>query len=43
MFYAWKFLTQREIGWWCMDWLHLAEDEDQWWALVNVVMNLQVP
>jgi hypothetical protein len=26
-----------------MDWLHLAQDRDQWMALVNTVMNLQVP
>jgi len=23
--------------------MHLAQDLDQWWALVIVVMNLQVP
>jgi hypothetical protein len=23
--------------------IDLAEDRDRWWALVNVVMNLQVP
>jgi len=22
-----------------MDWIHLAEDGDKWWAVVNVVMN----
>jgi hypothetical protein len=26
-----------------MDWIYLAEDSDQWRALVNTVMNLQVP
>jgi hypothetical protein len=26
-----------------MDWIHLAEDGDQWEALVNTVMNLRVP
>jgi hypothetical protein len=25
-----------------MDWIHLAEDRDQWRARVNMVMNLQV-
>ena len=25
------------------DWAALAEDRDQWWAYVRVVMNLQVP
>jgi hypothetical protein len=32
----------REIGWGCMDWIHLAEDRDRWRALVNIVMNLRV-
>jgi hypothetical protein len=26
-----------------VDSIHLAEDKEQWWALVNMVMNLQVP
>jgi hypothetical protein len=26
-----------------MDWIKLAQDRDKWWALVNVVMNHQVP
>jgi len=25
------------------DWMELAQDRDRWWALVNTVMNLQVP
>jgi hypothetical protein len=33
----------REIGWGGMDWIDLAQDRDQWSALVNMVMNLQVP
>jgi hypothetical protein len=33
----------REIGWYGMDWIDLAQDRDQWRALVNMVMNLQVP
>jgi hypothetical protein len=33
----------REIGRGSMDWIHLAQDKDQWWALVNAVTNLQVP
>jgi hypothetical protein len=31
-----------EIGWEGVDWIHLSQDRDQWWALVNMVMNLQV-
>jgi hypothetical protein len=33
----------REIGWDDMDWIDLAQDRDQWRALVSMVMNLQVP
>jgi hypothetical protein len=33
----------REIGWNGMDWIDLAHDRDQWQALVNTVMNFQVP
>jgi hypothetical protein len=31
-----------EIGWGRMDWIDLAEDRDQWRALVNTVINLRV-
>jgi hypothetical protein len=33
----------REIGWGGMDWIYLAQDRDRWRALVNMVLNLQVP
>jgi hypothetical protein len=33
----------REIGWDGMDWINLAQDRDQWRALVDTVMNLRVP
>jgi hypothetical protein len=33
----------REIRWKGMDWIHLAQNRDQWQALVNTVMNHQVP
>jgi hypothetical protein len=30
----------REIGWGDVDWIDMAQDRDQWRALVNMVMNL---
>jgi hypothetical protein len=32
-----------EIVWEGVKWMHLAQDRDQWQALVNTVMNLRVP
>jgi hypothetical protein len=32
-----------EKGWGNVDWIGLAQDRDKWRALVNAVMNLQVP
>jgi hypothetical protein len=33
----------REIGWDGVDWMYMAQDRDQWRALVNTVLNLWVP
>jgi hypothetical protein len=30
----------REIGWDGIDWIDVAQDRDQWRALVNTVMNV---
>jgi hypothetical protein len=32
----------REIGCEDVDWIHLAQDRDQWWDLVNRVMSFRV-
>jgi hypothetical protein len=32
----------REIGWVGVEWIHLAQDRDLWWAVVNTVMNIQI-
>jgi hypothetical protein len=32
-----------EMGWGSMDWIHVAEDKDQWSDLVNTIMNLRIP
>jgi hypothetical protein len=36
-------IVLREIGWDGMDWIDPTQDRDQWKALVNKVMDLQVP
>jgi hypothetical protein len=33
----------REIEWGGMDWIDLAQDRDLWRALVDTVINLQIP
>jgi hypothetical protein len=36
-------MDHREIGFGDVDWIHMAQDWDQWQTPVNMVMNLQVP
>jgi hypothetical protein len=36
-------MNLQEVGWEGMDKIDMAQDRDRWQALVNVVMNLQVP
>jgi hypothetical protein len=31
------------LGWGSVDWVHLAQDRDQWRAIVNTVTCLRVP
>jgi hypothetical protein len=33
----------KEMAWESVDCIHLAQDRDQWQALVTMVMNLWVP
>jgi hypothetical protein len=33
----------RETGWEVGDWINLAQDGDQWQALVSMAMNIWVP
>jgi hypothetical protein len=33
----------REIVCIVVDWMHVNEDRDRWWAVLNTVMNLGVP
>jgi hypothetical protein len=36
-------LDLQEVGCVVMDWIELAQDKDNWRALVNVLMNIGVP
>jgi hypothetical protein len=33
----------RKVGFGAVDWVFLTKDWDQWWVLMNKVMNLQIP
>jgi hypothetical protein len=35
-------MVLEEIGWGNMGWIDLAQDRDQWRALVNALMNLRI-
>jgi hypothetical protein len=35
-------MVLREMEW-GLDWIHLAQDRDQWWGLVNTGLNLRFP
>jgi hypothetical protein len=33
----------KEVGRVCVNWIYLAYDRDQWWVIVNMVMNSHSP
>jgi hypothetical protein len=33
----------RQMEWDVVDWIDMAQDRDQWRALVNTILNLRVP
>jgi hypothetical protein len=33
----------RKVVWEVVDWMHLAQDRDKWLAVLNTVINLQLP
>jgi hypothetical protein len=33
----------KEIAWEDSDGIHLVQNRDQWWVLVNLVINLLIP
>jgi hypothetical protein len=35
-------MNLRQIGWGGVDWTDLAQDRDQWRALVNTIMTLRI-
>jgi hypothetical protein len=35
-------MDPREIGWGCVEWIHLAQVREHWQALVKAVMNVWI-
>jgi len=35
-------MDHRGRGWEGVDWIHLTQNRDWWWAVVNMVMNIWV-
>jgi len=34
-----RIMKRSSIGWKWMNWIHLAQDGEKWWALMNTAMN----
>jgi hypothetical protein len=30
------------VGWEVVEWIHIVQNSDRWWTLVNTVMNLRI-
>jgi hypothetical protein len=44
--HRWKYnikINFNKIGWNSMYWIHLPHDMDEWWGLMNILINLRVP
>jgi len=35
-------MVLKEIGWEVVDWIHVAQDRDRWWAFVNAAVNPRI-
>lgn len=33
-------IDHKEMGWYGVDWIHLLQDSEMWWAHIDTVMNL---
>jgi transposase len=38
-----RWVDLKKIGWYGVVWIDMAQDRDQWRALVNTVLNIWVP
>jgi len=41
--FTFTFIERSEIGSESVDWIHVAQDKDQWRNLVDAAVNLQIP
>jgi hypothetical protein len=41
--FLFPFVAYNKMGWEGMDWIHLAQKRGQWRALMNTMLNPQVP